>query len=44
MAPSASAGAEAIITGDKDLLDHKEQLDPPALNLREACELLALID
>lgn len=38
------AGAEAIVTGDKDLLDHKAQLDPPALNLRGACELLGLID
>lgn len=44
LALGRQAGAEAIVTGDKDLLDHKEQLDPPALNLREACELLELID
>lgn len=44
LALGREAGAEAIVTGDKDLLDHKEQLDPPALNLREACELLELID
>ena len=35
---------EAIVTGDKDLLDHTEQLDPRAIGLREACELLELID
>lgn len=44
LALGRQAAAEAIVTGDKDLLDHKEPLDPPALNLRGACELLALID
>lgn len=38
------AGAEAIVTGDKDLLDHKGRLEPHAISLREACELLDLID
>lgn len=35
------AGAEAIVTGDRDLLDHPN-LAPPALNARQACKLLAL--
>ena len=38
-----AAGAEAIVTGNKDLLDHVG-LQPPAINPREACELLELID
>ena len=38
-----AAGAEAIVTGDKDLLDHTG-LQPPAINPREACELLELTD
>lgn len=38
-----AAGAEAIVTGDKDLLDHVG-LQPPAINPREACELLELTD
>ena len=38
-----AARAEAIVTGDKDLLDHAG-LQPPAINPREACELLELID
>jgi putative PIN family toxin of toxin-antitoxin system len=33
--------ANAIITGDKDILDHKD-LNPVALNARKACELLGL--
>ena len=44
LALARKAGAEAIVTGDKDLLDHTEQLDPRAISLREACELLELID
>lgn len=32
-----AAGAEAIVTGDRDLLDH-EGLKPPALGARTACE------
>lgn len=35
--------AEAIITGDKDLLDHPK-LDPPAIDPRRACRLLGLLD
>ena len=38
-----AAGAEAIVTGDKDLLDHTG-LQPPAINPREACELVELTD
>jgi uncharacterized protein len=34
--------AEAIVTGDRDLLDH-EGLVPPALSAREACVLVGLI-
>jgi putative PIN family toxin of toxin-antitoxin system len=37
------AGAEAIVTSDHDLLDHGD-LNPPAIDPRAACELLALID
>lgn len=44
LALARKAGAEAIVTGDKDLLDHTEQLDPHAISLREACQLLELID
>lgn len=36
------ARARAIVTGDKDLLDHPG-LHPPALTLRAACELLELV-
>jgi putative PIN family toxin of toxin-antitoxin system len=35
--------AEAIVTGDRDLLDH-EGLEPPAITTRAACELLGLIE
>ncbi|ADB53588.1 putative toxin-antitoxin system toxin component, PIN family [Conexibacter woesei] len=34
--------ARAIVTGDKDLLDH-QGLHPPALTARAACELLGLL-
>jgi putative PIN family toxin of toxin-antitoxin system len=37
------AGVEAIVTSDHDLLDHTD-LDPPAIDPRTACKLLALID
>jgi hypothetical protein len=37
------AGAEAIVSGDKDLLDHAGELEPKAINAREACELLGLL-
>lgn len=33
--------AEAIVSGDRDLLDH-EGLRPPAIDARQACELLGL--
>jgi uncharacterized protein len=39
----ARAGrAEAIVTGDRDLLDH-DGLHPPAIDARAACELLRLL-
>jgi putative PIN family toxin of toxin-antitoxin system len=42
VALAREAGAEAIVSGDKDLLDHAG-LEPPAIDAREACELLGLI-
>jgi putative PIN family toxin of toxin-antitoxin system len=42
LALAKEASAEAIITGDKDLLDHAGELAPRAINAREACELLGL--
>ena len=36
-----TAQAEAIITGDRDLLDHPG-LQPPAIGARTACELIGL--
>jgi putative PIN family toxin of toxin-antitoxin system len=41
VALAREADAEAIVSGDKDLLDHAG-LEPPAINAREACELLGL--
>jgi putative PIN family toxin of toxin-antitoxin system len=41
VALARDSNAEAIITGDKDLLDHPE-LDPRALDARSACELTGL--
>lgn len=38
-----ASSAQAIITGDKDLLDHPG-LRPPAIEARAACELIGLID
>jgi uncharacterized protein len=43
VALARAAGADAIVTGDRDLLDH-EGLDPPALTPRQACEQLGLRD
>jgi putative PIN family toxin of toxin-antitoxin system len=37
-----TAEADAIVTGDKDLLDHSGGLQPPAITVREACEQLGL--
>jgi len=34
--------AEAIVSGDADLLDH-DGLEPPAIHARAACELLGLL-
>jgi uncharacterized protein len=42
IALARKAGAEAIVTGDKDLLDHAG-LEPRAISPREACELLGLV-
>lgn len=42
VALTRQAGAEAIVTGDRDLLDH-DDLDPPAISPREACELVGLL-
>lgn len=42
VALAREAGAEAIISGDKDLLDHPG-LEPPALDARSACQLLGLL-
>lgn len=41
VALATTARARAIVTGDKDLLDHPG-LHPPALIPRAACELLGL--
>lgn len=43
VALARAAEAEAIVTGDRDLLEH-EGLDPPAITTRAACELLGLIE
>jgi len=41
VALALAANATAIVTGDRDLLDH-ENLKPPALSARQACEMLGL--
>jgi uncharacterized protein len=43
VALARGAGAEAIVTGDKDLLEHAG-LNPPAIDAREACELTRLVE
>ena len=43
VALAKTASAEAIITGDRDLLDHPG-LEPPAHTARQGCALLGLID
>jgi putative PIN family toxin of toxin-antitoxin system len=43
VALARGAGAEVIVSGDKDLLDHPG-LEPPVLSARAACELLRLLD
>jgi putative PIN family toxin of toxin-antitoxin system len=42
VALAREAGAETIVTGDRDLLDH-DDLDPPAISPREACKLVSLL-
>jgi putative PIN family toxin of toxin-antitoxin system len=41
VALAREAGADAIVTGDRDLLDHAG-LEPSAIAAREACTLLGL--
>jgi len=41
VALAAASDADAIVTGDNDLLDHPS-LHPPAIDARAACELLGL--
>ena len=41
VALAATSNADAIVTGDRDLLDHPG-LHPPAIDARAACELLGL--
>jgi putative PIN family toxin of toxin-antitoxin system len=43
VALAQKSGVEAIVTSDGDLLDH-DGLNPPAIDPRTACRLLALID
>jgi len=43
IALAREAGAEAIVTGDRDLLEH-DGLEPPAITARAACELLGLVE
>ncbi len=42
VALARSGRAEAIVSGDTDLLDH-DGLEPPAIHARAACELLGLL-
>jgi uncharacterized protein len=43
VALARAAGAEAIVTGDKDLLEHPS-MNPPAMDARQACELTRLVE
>ena len=43
VALARQGGVEAIITGDKDLID-EPNLDPPAIGPRQACKVLGLLD
>lgn len=43
VALAGAAGADAIVTGDRDLLDHAG-LEPPAVTARAACAQLDLLD
>lgn len=42
VALAREAGADAIATGDRDLLDHLD-LKPPALDARAVCQFLGLL-
>ncbi|HXV04413.1 MAG TPA: putative toxin-antitoxin system toxin component, PIN family [Solirubrobacterales bacterium] len=42
LALAREVSAEAIVTGDKDLLEHAGELEVAVLSAREACELLGL--
>lgn len=44
LALGREASAEAVVTGDKDLLDHEGELEPRAISPREACDLFGLPD
>jgi predicted nucleic acid-binding protein len=41
VALARDAGAEAIVSGDNDLLEHAD-LEPPAIRPRRACDVLGL--
>ncbi|MEX0972155.1 MAG: putative toxin-antitoxin system toxin component, PIN family [Solirubrobacterales bacterium] len=43
VALALEANAEAIVTGDRDLLDH-DGLAPPALDARAACKVSGLLE
>lgn len=43
VALARAADADAIVTGDRDLLDH-EGLEPPAVTAHQACASLGLLD
>ncbi len=43
VALARAAEAGAIVTGDRDLLDH-ERLEPPAVTAHEACASLGLLE
>ena len=43
VALAVSAHADAIVTGDGDLLEHLD-LQPPAMTVREACRRLGIAD
>lgn len=43
VALAASSRADAIVTGDHDLLEHRG-LQPPAVTVREACRRLGIGD
>jgi predicted nucleic acid-binding protein len=43
VALARNSAAEAIVSGDKNLLDHPG-LEPPAIDARSACRLLGIFD